>query len=191
MFLDDCGGFPRSLLVGAVVHQDIRAGLGKPDRHCLAKPFACSRHQCLLSHQHPMYRGRRHFVRRCVFVFWAHWSSFGLPTTYRGECRSLHSARQRRLGAPFKPGFGLSGHRTRCASFVIRSQAEGSAVLFPHPRPLLEVFFQTERKRSGPAVSLGTVPGFNRSSAIWSPSVQRLGCPFALRLALELLKVRR
>jgi hypothetical protein len=45
------------------------------------------------------------------------------------------------LGAPFKPVFALSGipqHLTRL--FVIRSEAEGSAVLLPYPRPPGSVF---------------------------------------------------
>ena len=38
--------------------------------------------------------------------------------------------RQRKLGAPFKPYFGLSGIRsTRRTFLVIRSEAEGSAVV--------------------------------------------------------------
>ena len=37
--------------------------------------------------------------------------------------------RQRRLGAPFKPYFGLSGtSSTRRAFFVIRREAEGAAL---------------------------------------------------------------
>jgi hypothetical protein len=68
--------------------------------------------------------------------------SFVFPSEAEGPAVRLPLTQL--LGAPFKPGFGLSGipqHSTRLS--VISSEAEGSAVLFPHRRPLLEVIFDS------------------------------------------------
>jgi hypothetical protein len=103
VFLDDCSGFSRSLLVRAVIHQDVCAGSGKPDCHCLAEALASSRHQSLLSHQHPMYGRRWHLIRRRVSVFGAHQHPFTTVVwTAFSRCSAIWSLSGQRSDCPFR-----------------------------------------------------------------------------------------